>query len=285
MKLLLEAGVHFGHQTKRWNPKMKSYIFTERNGIHIIDLQQTVTKLTQAYNWVKDQARDGRTMMFVGTKKQAQESVQEEAQRAGMFWVNQRWLGGMLTNYQTIQQRLKRLTELEERKQKGEFELLTKKEALHLQDEMIKLNRLLGGIRQMRKLPDMLFIIDTKKEHIAVKEANRLGIPIVSLLDTNCDPDEVQWGIPANDDAIRAVKLLTSKIADAVLEGRAGAEALAKEEEEAAAAYAEYEGYEGAEGYEGYVADPNAEYPAAEYAAPAASYETGEPTAAPAAAE
>lgn len=285
MKLLLEAGVHFGHQTKRWNPKMKSYIFTERNGIHIIDLQQTVTKLTQAYNWVKDQARDGRTIMFVGTKKQAQESVQEEAQRAGMFWVNQRWLGGMLTNYQTIQQRLKRLTELEERKQKGEFELLTKKEALHLQDEMIKLNRLLGGIRQMKKLPDMLFIIDTKKEHIAVKEANRLRIPIVSLLDTNCDPDEVQWGIPANDDAIRAVKLLTSKIADAVLEGRAEAEALAKEEEEAAAAYAEYEGYEGAESYEGYVAEPNAEYPAEAYAAPEASYETAEPTPAPAAAE
>src|SRR5216684_3682011 len=285
MKLLLEAGVHFGHQTKRWNPKMKSYIFTERNGIHIIDLQQTVTKLTQAYNWVKDQAREGKSMMFVGTKKQAQESVQEEAQRAGMYWVNQRWLGGMLTNYQTIQQRLKRLTELEERKQKGEFELLTKKEALHLQDEMIKLNRLLGGIREMKKLPDMLFIIDTKKEHIAVKEANRLGIPIVSLLDTNCDPDDVQWGIPANDDAIRAVKLLTSKIADAILEGRAEAEALAKEEEEAAAAY---EGYEG-EGYEGYVAEPGEEYPAEEYpaaelpaeeyVAPEASPETGEPAA------
>ena len=185
MKLLLEAGVHFGHQTKRWNPKMKSYIFTERNGIHIIDLQQTVTKLTQAYNYVKDQARDGKTMLFVGTKKQAQESVQEEANRAGMYFVNTRWLGGMLTNYQTIQQRLKRLTDLEERRQKGEFELLTKKEALKLQDEMIKLNRLLGGIRQMKKLPDMLFIIDTKKEHIAVKEANRLNIPIVSLLDTN----------------------------------------------------------------------------------------------------
>src|SRR5579883_881329 len=263
MKLLLEAGVHFGHQTKRWNPKMKSYIFTERNGIHIIDLQQTVTKLTQAYNWVKDQAREGKTMMFVGTKKQAQESVSEEAQRCGMYWVNTRWLGGMLTNYQTIQQRLKRLTDLEERKQKGEFDLLTKKEALRLQDEMIKLNRLLGGIRQMKRLPDMLFIIDTKKEHIAVKEANRLGIPIVSLLDTNCDPDEVQWGIPANDDAIRAVKLLTSKIADAILEGRAEAEALAKEEAEAAG---EYEGYEGEEVY-GYTAEPGEE---GQYAAPEA---------------
>ena len=277
MKLLLEAGVHFGHQTKRWNPKMKSYIFTERNGIHIIDLQQTVTKLTQAYNWVKDQAREGKTMMFVGTKKQAQESVSEEAQRCGMYWVNTRWLGGMLTNYQTIQQRLKRLTDLEERKQKGEFDLLTKKEALRLQDEMIKLNRLLGGIRQMKRLPDMLFIIDTKKEHIAVKEANRLGIPIVSLLDTNCDPDEVQWGIPANDDAIRAVKLLTSKIADAILEGRAEAEALAKEEEEAAA-YEAYENYEGGEGYEGYVAEPEGYPPAGYEGAPLqASPETGEP--------
>jgi small subunit ribosomal protein S2 len=284
MKLLLEAGVHFGHQTKRWNPKMKSYIFTERNGIHIIDLQQTVTKLTQAYNWVKDQAREEKTVLFVGTKKQAQESVQEEAQRCGMFWVNQRWLGGMLTNYQTIQQRLKRLTELEERKQKGEFDLLTKKEALKLQDEMIKLNRLLGGIRHMKKLPDMLFIIDTKKEHIAVKEANRLNIPIVSLLDTNCDPDEVQWGIPANDDAIRAVKLLTSKMADAILEGRAELEALRKEEEEAAAAEAAYEAYEAGEGYEGYVAEPGEEYPAGEYVAPEPSYETGEPAAAPAAA-
>jgi small subunit ribosomal protein S2 len=284
MKLLLEAGVHFGHQTKRWNPKMKSYIFTERNGIHIIDLQQTVTKLTQAYNYVKDQAREDRNILFVGTKKQAQESVQEEAQRCGMFWVNQRWLGGMLTNYQTIQQRLKRLTELEERKGKGEFELLTKKEALKLQDEMIKLNRLLGGIRQMKRLPDMLFIIDTKKEHIAVKEANRLGIPIVSLLDTNCDPDEVTWGIPANDDAIRAVKLLTSKVADAILEGRAEAEALRKEEEDAAAEAAGYEGLEG-EGYEGetygYVAEPGQE---GEYVTPEASYETGEPAVAPAAA-
>jgi small subunit ribosomal protein S2 len=270
MKELLEAGVHFGHQTKRWNPKMKSYIFTERNGIHIIDLQQTVTKLTQAYNWVKDQARDGKTVMFVGTKKQAQESVQEEAQRAGMFWVNQRWLGGMLTNYSTIQQRLKRLTELEERRAKGEFDLLTKKEALHLQDEMIKLNRILGGIRQMKRLPDMLFIIDTKKEHIAVKEANRLGIPIVSLLDTNCDPDEVQWGIPANDDAIRAVKLLTSKIADAVIEGRAEAEAMRKEEEEAAAEY-EAQYAETAEPYE-YEAEQGAEYAAPEVAAePAAA--------------
>src|SRR5581483_1466106 len=258
MKLLLEAGVHFGHQTKRWNPKMKSYIFTERNGIHIIDLQQTVTKLTQAYNYVKEQAREGKTMLFVGTKKQAQESVQEEAQRCGMYFVNTRWLGGMLTNYQTIQQRLKRLTDLEERKSKGEFELLTKKEALKLQDEMIKLNRLLGGIRQMKRLPDLLFIIDTKKEHIAVKEANRLGIPIVSLLDTNCDPDEVQWGIPANDDAIRAVKLLTSKVADAILEGRAEAEALRKEEDEESLLAEGYEGYEG-ETY-GYVAEPGVEY-------------------------
>jgi small subunit ribosomal protein S2 len=296
MKLLLEAGVHFGHQTKRWNPKMKPYIFTERNGIHIIDLQQTVTKLTQAYNWVRDQAREDKTILFVGTKKQAQESVQEEAQRCGMYWVNTRWLGGMLTNFQTIQQRLKRLTELEERRAKGEFELLTKKEALKLQDEMIKLNRLLGGIREMRRLPDMLFIIDTRKEHIAVKEANRLGIPIVALLDTNCDPDDVQWGIPANDDAIRAVKLLTSKIADAILEGRAELEALRKEEEAAAAEAGYEEGYEGYEGDTyGYVAEPGEEYPAEAYAPPEAaageaaavgleaSPETGEP--APAAAE
>ncbi|HUZ76263.1 MAG TPA: 30S ribosomal protein S2 [Chloroflexota bacterium] len=267
MKLLLEAGVHFGHQTKRWNPKMKSYIFTERNGIHIIDLQQTVTKLTQAYNHVKEQARNGETVLFVGTKKQAQESVQDEAQRCGMFFVNQRWLGGMLTNFQTIQQRLRRLTELEERKAKGEFDLLTKKEALKLQDEMSKLNRILGGVRQMKRLPSMLFVIDTRKEHIAVKEANRLGIPIVSLLDTNCDPDEIQWGIPANDDAIRAVKLLTSKIADAVLEGQAEAEAMRKEEEAEAEIAAAYEEYQNAGEY---VAEPGDEYapPAEGYAEP-----------------
>ncbi len=232
MKLLLEAGVHFGHQTKRWNPKMKPFIFTERNGIHIIDLQQTVTGLSRAAKFVKDVVKDNQTVLFVGTKKQAQETVEEEANRCDMFFVNRRWLGGMLTNFQTIQQRIRRLEDLEQRREGGEFVRLPKKESLKLEDEIDRLNKLLGGIKGMRKLPGAVWIIDTRKEHIAIKEARRLGIPIVALLDTNCDPDEVDYGVPANDDAIRAVRLLTARIADAVIEGRAEIEAEHKDDEE-----------------------------------------------------
>ncbi len=231
MKLLLEAGVHFGHQTKRWNPKMKPYIFTERNGIHIIDLQQTVAKLAEAYDFVRELTRQGENVLFVGTKKQAQEAIEEEAKRAGQFWVTQRWLGGMLTNFQTIQQRIRRLQELKIRQERGEFESLPKKEAQRLRDELARLQTRLGGIEGMRRLPGALYVVDTRKEHIAVAEARRLGIPIVALVDTNCNPEEVDYPIPANDDAIRAIKLLTSRIADACLEGRGVAEALAKEAE------------------------------------------------------
>lgn len=219
MKLLLEAGVHFGHQTRRWDPRMRPYIFTERNGIHIIDLQQTVVKLGEAYAFVRDLVANGGTVLFVGTKKQAQEAVETEAKRCGMFYVNQRWLGGMLTNYRTIQTRIKRLEELERMRDSGEFERLPKKEVMRLNDEMARLNRLLGGIRGMTSLPGAVFVIDPHKERIAVAEAKRLEIPLISLCDTNCNPDEVDYPIPANDDAIRAVKLLCSKIADAVLEG------------------------------------------------------------------
>ncbi|HLG51000.1 MAG TPA: 30S ribosomal protein S2 [Chloroflexota bacterium] len=219
MKLLLEAGVHFGHQTRRWDPRMKPYIFTERNGIHIIDLQQTVAKLTEAYNFLRDLAAAGGTVLFVGTKKQAQEAIEAEAKRASMFYVKQRWLGGLLTNFRTIQTRIKRLEELEASKAAGQFELLPKKEASKLEDEIIRLNRLLGGIKAMRRLPNALYIIDPHKERLAVAEARRLEIPIVALVDTNCNPEEIDYPIPANDDAIRAVKLLTAKIADAVIEG------------------------------------------------------------------
>lgn len=222
MKQLLEAGVHFGHQTRRWNPKMAPYIFTERNGIYIIDLQKTVKKVEEAYNFVRQIAAEGRTILFVGTKKQAQEAVKDEAIRCDMFFVNERWLGGMLTNFQTIQKRINRLCELEDMEVKGMFEVLPKKEVIALRHEMERLQKFLGGIKNMRKLPGALFVIDPRKERIAVAEARNLGIPIVAIVDTNCDPDEVDVIIPGNDDAIRAVKLLTGKMADAVLEGRQG---------------------------------------------------------------
>jgi small subunit ribosomal protein S2 len=224
MKSLLEAGVHFGHQAKRWNPKMRRYIYTERNGIHIIDLQQTVEGLQQAYNFVADLVASGGSLLFVGTKKQAQETIREEAERCGMFYVNQRWLGGTLTNFVTIRQRLNYLKDLEERKARGEFDQLPKKEAKKLEDQIAKLNKLLGGIKGMDRLPSAVYIVDTRKEHIAVTEARRLGIPVVAIVDTNCDPDDVDYIIPGNDDAIRAIKLITSKIADAVIEGRNRAE-------------------------------------------------------------
>lgn len=231
MKQLLEAGVHFGHQTRRWNPKMKKYIFADRNGIYIIDLQKTVRKVEEAYNFIKEVVDGGGIALFVGTKKQAQETVAEEAIRCGMFYINQRWLGGTLTNFHTIQKRIRRLKDLERMKEDGYFEVLPKKEVSSLQDEMDKLERNLGGIKNMPCLPSVLFITDTKKEHIAVTEARRLDIPIVAIVDTNCDPDEVDYVIPGNDDAIRALRLLTSKMADAVLEAKQGEQA----EEEAQA--------------------------------------------------
>lgn len=224
MKQLLEAGVHFGHQTRRWNPKMKKYIFTERNGIYIIDLQKTVKKVEEAYNFVRDLAADGGTMLFVGTKKQAQDSVKEEAGRAGMYYVNQRWLGGTLTNFVTIQKRITRLKEIEKMEENGTFEVLPKKEVIQLKKQQERLEKFLGGIKDMKQIPDALFIIDPRKERIAVAEAHKLNIPIVGIVDTNCDPDEIDYVIPANDDAIRAVKLLTGKMADAILEGKQGEE-------------------------------------------------------------
>ena len=222
MKQLLEAGVHFGHQTRRWNPKMKEYIFTERNGIYIIDLQKTVKKIEEAYYFVRDLAMEDKTILFVGTKKQAQESIEQEAKRCEMFYVNQRWLGGMLTNFKTIQGRIARLRKIEQMEATGEFDLLPKKEVIQLKLEQSKLEKNLGGIKEMKKLPGALFIVDPRKEHIAVAEARTLHIPIVAIIDTNCDPDEVDYPIPGNDDAIRAVKLITAKMADAVLEGKQG---------------------------------------------------------------
>ena len=219
MKQLLEAGVHFGHQTRRWNPKMRPFIFTARNGIHILDLQQTVTRLNEACRFITSLTANGESILFVGTKKQAQDAIKEEAQRSGQFFVNQRWLGGMLTNFQTIQSRIRYMKDLEARRERGEFERLPKKEAQHLQDELDRLERVLGGIRDMRRLPGAIFVVDTKKEHTAVLEANRLEIPVVALADTNTDPDEMDYPVPANDDAIRAVRLLCAKIADAALEG------------------------------------------------------------------
>ncbi|MGI6097760.1 MAG: 30S ribosomal protein S2 [Dethiobacteria bacterium] len=224
MKQLLEAGVHFGHQTRRWNPKMKEFIFTERNGIYIIDLQKTVKMLDVAYNFVKDLVAEGHKILFVGTKKQAQESIKSEAERCGMFYVNQRWLGGMLTNFKTIRKRIDRLHELEKMEEEGLFEILPKKEVLSLKHEQQKLEKFLGGIRGMRELPSAVFIVDPRKEKIAVSEARKLGIPIIAIVDTNCDPDEIDYIIPGNDDAIRAVKLISSKMADAVLEGNQGAQ-------------------------------------------------------------
>jgi small subunit ribosomal protein S2 len=231
MKQLLEAGVHFGHQTRRWNPKMAPFIFMNRNGIHIIDLQQTVTRLNEAYKFVEQIAAGGGTILFVGTKKQAQEAVAEEAGRCGMYYVNHRWLGGMLTNYQTIQLRIRYLRELETRRDRGDFDRLPKKEVQHLQDDIVRLERILGGIKDMRRLPNAIFIIDTRKERTAVLEARRLEIPIIALADTNSDPDEIDYPIPANDDAIRAVRLLSAKIADAVIEGRRELEAQQKDSE------------------------------------------------------
>jgi len=231
MKQLLEAGVHFGHQTRRWNPKMQPFIFMDRNGIHIIDLQQTVSRLNDAYKFVEQLAARGETLLFVGTKKQAQEAVAEEAKRCGMYYVNQRWLGGMLTNFQTIQSRIRYLRELEARRDRGDFERLPKKEVQRLTDDMARLERILGGIKDMRRLPSAIFIVDTRKERTAVLEARRLDIPIIALADTNCDPDEMDFPIPANDDAIRAVRLLCSKIADAVVEGRRELEAQQKDSE------------------------------------------------------
>jgi len=222
MKQLLEAGVHFGHQTRRWNPKMAPYIFTERNGIYIIDLQKTVKKVDDAYNFIRDIAAEGQSILFVGTKKQAHDAVSEEALRCDMFYVNERWLGGMMTNFPTIQRRINRLRELEDMEARGMFEVLPKKEVISLRHEMERLQKFLGGIKNMNKLPGALFIIDPRKERIAVAEAHKLGIPIVAIVDTNCDPDEIDYVIPGNDDAIRAVKLLTAKMADAVLEGRQG---------------------------------------------------------------
>lgn len=222
MKQLLEAGVHFGHQTRRWNPKMAEYIFTERNGIYIIDLQKTVKKVEQAYDFVRDVAADGGKVIFVGTKKQAQESIETEAKRAGMYFVNQRWLGGMLTNFKTIKKRIDLLEKLEGMEEDGTFEALPKKEVLKLRQKKDKLQKFLGGIRDMSDLPKAMFVVDPKKEKIAIAEARTLGIPVVAIVDTNCDPDEVDFVIPGNDDAIRAVKLLAGKMADACLEGMQG---------------------------------------------------------------
>ena len=222
MKQLLEAGVHFGHQTRRWNPKMAQYIFTERNGIYIIDLQKTVKKIDDAYNFVRDVAMNDGTVLFVGTKKQAQESIEQEAKRCEMFYVNQRWLGGLLTNFKTIQTRIAKLNQINKMEADGDFDLLPKKEVIQLCALREKLMKNLGGIKEMKKLPSCMFVVDPRKEHIAVMEARNLGIPIVAIVDTNCDPDDVDYVIPGNDDAIRAVKLIASKIADAVLEGKQG---------------------------------------------------------------
>ena len=230
MKQLLEAGVHFGHQTRRWNPKMAEYIFTERNGIYIIDLQKTVKKIEEAYAFIRDVAADGGDILFVGTKKQAQESIKEEAERVGMHYVNARWLGGMMTNFKTIKKRIERLYQLKKMEEDGTFDLLTKKEVMKLKGEMEKLEKYLGGIKEMKKLPGALFVVDPKKEKIAIAEAKKLNIPVVAIVDTNCDPEEVDYAIPGNDDAIRAVKLIASVISNAVLEGRQG-EQMAKVEE------------------------------------------------------
>ncbi|MDR2903749.1 MAG: 30S ribosomal protein S2, partial [Clostridiales bacterium] len=222
MKQLLEAGVHFGHQTRRWNPKMAEYIFAERNGIYIIDLQKTVKKVDEAYAAVCELLKDGGEVLFVGTKKQAQESIKEEAERCGMYYVNERWLGGMLTNFKTIEMRIKRLKELENMQANGTFDVLPKKEVAKLSLEKEKLDRNIGGIKEMKRIPDVMFVVDPKKERIAIQEAHTLGIPIVAIVDTNCDPEEVDFPIPGNDDAIRAVKLIAGKIADAVVENRQG---------------------------------------------------------------
>ena len=222
MKSLLEAGVHFGHQTRRWNPKMAPYIYTERNGIYIVDLQKTVKKLEEAYNFVKDVAASGKTVLFVGTKKQAQEAIKEEATRCSMFYVNSRWLGGMLTNFKTMRTRIARLNQLQKMQADGTFDLLPKKEVIKLQLEIAKLEKYLGGVKEMKELPGALFVVDSRKEKNAIAEARKLGIPIVAIVDTNCDPDEIDYVIPGNDDAIRAIKLISQTMANAVLEGKQG---------------------------------------------------------------
>ena len=229
MKQLLESGVHFGHQARRWNPKMRRFIFMERNGIHIIDLQQTLTRVEEAYAFVRDIAASGGQVLFVGTKKQAQESIAEEAKRCGMHFVNQRWLGGFLTNFVTIQKRIHRLNELIERKERGDFQALPKKDAQRLQDELTQLDRFFSGVRELKRPPAAIFVVDPHREHISVTEARRLEIPIVAMVDTNCDPDLIDVIIPANDDAIRAVKLICQKVADAIIEGRTAQESLNKE--------------------------------------------------------
>ena len=222
MKQLLEAGVHFGHQTRRWDPRMAEYIFQARNGIHIIDLQKTSKKIDEAYAFLKEQAEEGKTVLFVGTKKQAQECVKEAAEKSGMYYVDQRWLGGMLTNFDTIRTRVQRLKDLEKMQEDGTFEVLPKKEVILLKKEMEKLERNLGGIKNMEKIPGVIFLVDPKKEHIAVLEAKKLGIPVIGLVDTNCNPEEVDYAIPGNDDAIRAVKLITDVMANAIIEGKQG---------------------------------------------------------------
>ena len=252
MKQLLEAGVHFGHQTRRWNPKMAPYIFTERNGIYIIDLQKTVKKIDEAYNFMREVAASGKPVLFVGTKKQAQAAIYDEAKRCDMYYVNQRWLGGMLTNYKTISGRIKRLNDIKEMEADGTFEKLYKKEVIKLRLELEKLEKFLGGIKDMKGMPGAIFIVDPKKEKIAVKEARILGIPIIGIVDTNCDPDDVDYIIPANDDAIRAVKLISGCMADAVIEGRQGE------------SFDEGEGGESAEAAEAEVPEEAAEEKAAE---------------------
>ena len=241
MKQLLEAGVHFGHQTRRWNPKMAEYIYTERNGIYIIDLQKSVGKVDEAYKAISDIASEGGTILFVGTKKQAQDAVKSEAERCGMYYVNERWLGGMLTNFKTIQSRIARLKEIETMSEDGTFDLLPKKEVIELKKEWDKLEKNLGGIKDMKKLPDAIFVVDPKKERICVQEAHTLGIPLIGIADTNCDPEELDYVIPGNDDAIRAVKLIVAKMADAVIEANQGEEALSAEEVESAEADASEE--------------------------------------------
>ena len=233
MKQLLEAGVHFGHQTRRWNPKMAEYIYTERNGIYIIDLQKSVGKVDEAYNAVKDIVANGGSILFVGTKKQAQDSIKTEAERCGMYYVNERWLGGMLTNFKTIQSRIKRLKEIETMSEDGTFDVLPKKEVILIKKEWDKLEKNLGGIKDMKKLPDAIFVVDPKKERICIQEAHTLGIPLIGIADTNCDPEELDYVIPGNDDAIRAVKLIVSKMADAVIEANQG-ESMAEEAAEEA---------------------------------------------------
>ena len=239
MKQLLEAGEHFGHQTRRWNPKMAPYIFTERNGIYIIDLQKTVKKIDEAYDFMKEVGATGKPVLFVGTKKQAQAAIEDEAKRCGMYYVNQRWLGGMLTNYKTISARIKRLYDIQKMEEDGTFEKLAKKEVIKLRAEAEKLERFLGGIKEMKGMPGAMFIVDPKKEKIAVKEARILGIPVVGIVDTNCDPDDVDYIIPANDDAIRAVKLIAGKMADAIIEANQGEDATAEDEAAAEEAVAE----------------------------------------------